>query len=69
MGMCSIDLSRQNAESKINNALKGISECHSVNLLLKVLQIKAISTFAGIFTVRNGCKSLLLRGKSRKVRF
>lgn len=36
---------------RINNASKGISVFHSVNLLLKVLQIKDISAFEDIFEV------------------
>lgn len=34
---------------RINNALKGISAFHSVNLLLEVLKIKAIPMFESIY--------------------
>lgn len=54
---------------RINNALKGISVFHSVNLLFEVLQIKDIPMFEGIskryIKIKNDVK-LCSFGESRK---
>lgn len=48
-------------KKKINNVLKGISVFHSANLLLRVLQIKDISAFEGIFKGLYNDKTAIIR--------